>query len=160
MRGAVGDRQRGSLLEADARGHGDELVGRDQAIFRHAAVEHLAHQAFGLVERVDQDTLADLPAGDAGSDLGDLARHVEADHHRQRHLDARHAAHREHVVIVERRRPHADHHVARDGGGERMVGHDLELVEPAVLAQNERFHGLLAAHRFVLCRLDCGPMPV
>jgi hypothetical protein len=28
-----------------------------------------------------------------------------------------------------------------------MVAHDLELVEPAVLAQNERFHGLLAAHR-------------
>src|SRR5262249_25142014 len=91
--------------------------------------------------------LADLPAGNAGSDLGDLARHVEADHYRQRHLDARHAAHREHVVVVERRRPHADHHVTRDGGGERMVAHDLELVEAAVLARTERFQGLVAAPR-------------
>jgi hypothetical protein len=41
-----------------------------------------------------------------------------------------------------------------------MVADGRELVEPAVLAQNERFHGLLAAHRFVLCRLDCGPLPV
>jgi hypothetical protein len=50
--------------------------------------------------------------------------------------------------------------VTCDGGGQRMVAHDRELVEPAVFAQNERFHGLVAAHRFILCRLYCGPMPV
>ena len=48
VRGAVGDGQRGGLLEAHAAGHGDELVGGDEAIFLHAAVEHFAHQALFL----------------------------------------------------------------------------------------------------------------
>jgi hypothetical protein len=125
---------------------------------RHAAVQHLAHQAFLLVERVDQHAVADRPAGDTGTDLGDLARHVEADHHRQRHLDPGHAAHREHVVVVERGRPHPDDHVPLDRSGDGMVAHDLQLFEPTVLAQKEGFHGLVAVHRSVL--LDCGPMPV
>ena len=114
VRGAVGDRQRGGVLEAHGGRHGDELVGGDQAIFRHAAVEHFAHQAFLLVDRIDQHAVAGLPAGHAGADLGDLARHVEADDDRQRHLDARHAAHGEHVVVIERGRAHADDDVAVD----------------------------------------------
>ena len=101
VRGSVGDRQRGRRLETHAGRHGDELVGGDAAIFRHAAVEHLAHEAFRLVERVDEHAVAHVPAADAISDLGDLARHVETDHDRQRHFDAWHAAHREYVVIVE-----------------------------------------------------------
>jgi len=55
----------GGVLETDAVRHGDQLVGGDQAIFGHAAVEHLAHQALFLVERIDQHAVARLPAGDA-----------------------------------------------------------------------------------------------
>src|SRR5262249_31202575 len=55
--------------------------------------------------------------------------------------------HGEHVVIVERRRPHPDHHVPLDRRRHRVITHELELLEPAVLAQNERLHGLVAAHR-------------
>jgi hypothetical protein len=41
-----------------------------------------------------------------------------------------------------------------------MVRHDGQLVESAVFAQNERLHGVVAAHRFALCRLDYGQPPV
>ena len=101
VRGAVRDWQRGRRLETHAGRHGDELVGGDEAILRHPAVEHFPHQAFRLVERIDKDALAGGPASHARPDLGDLTRHVEAEHDRQRHLDSRHAAHREDVVIVE-----------------------------------------------------------
>jgi hypothetical protein len=47
-----------------------------------------------------------------------------------------------------------------DRGGKGVIIHDLELVEPAVLAQKEGFHGLVAVHRSILRHLDCGPMPV
>ena len=60
-----------------------------------------------------------------GADLGDLARHVEADDDRQRHLDAGHAFDGEDVVVVERRGAHADDDVAFDGLRHRIVGDDL-----------------------------------
>ena len=136
VRGAVGDRQRRRLLEASRlSGMRDELVGRDEAVFRHAAVEHLAHQALLLVERIDEHAVAGLPAGHARADLGDLARHVEADDDRQRHLDAGHAPHGEDVVIVERRRPDADDDMAFDGFGLGMVVDDFEIFETAMLAE-------------------------
>jgi hypothetical protein len=63
-------------------------------------------------------------------------------------------------VIVERGCPDSDHHVAGNGCGEWMVRHDGQLVESAVSAQNERLHGVVAAYRFALCRLDYGQPPV
>jgi hypothetical protein len=41
-----------------------------------------------------------------------------------------------------------------------MVAYNLQLLEPAVLAQKEGLHGLVAAHRSILRHLDCGPTPV
>ena len=150
VRGAVGDRQRRGIFEADAGRHRHQLVGGDAAIFRHAAVEHLAHQAFLLVDRVDQHAVAGFPASHAGADLGDLARHVEPDDHRQRHLDARHAAHGEDVVIVERRRTHADDHFAVAGLRRRVIGDDVEIVEAAVAAENQGFHrSCIPSHAFL-----------
>src|SRR5437867_3409376 len=145
VRGAVGDRQRRRLLEAHARRHRDELIGSDQAVFRHAAVEHLAHQAFLLVDRIAQHAVASLPTGNAGPDLGDLARHVEADDHRQRHLDAGHATHGEHVVIVERRRPHPDNDVAFGRLRHRVVANYFEIFEGPMRTQHEGPH-CLATH--------------
>jgi hypothetical protein len=136
VRGAVGDRQRRGVFEAHAVRHRHQLLGGDAAIFRHAAVEHFAHQAFLFVDRVDQHAVAGLPALDAGAHFGDLARHVEPDDHRQRHLDARHAAHGEHVVIVERRRAHANDHLAVARLRRRVIGDDVEIVEAAVAAQH------------------------
>ena len=73
------------------RRHGNQLIGRHEAGLRHAAVEHFAHQSLLLVERIDEHAVPELPVRYAASHLGNFARHVEPDHHRQRHLDARHA---------------------------------------------------------------------
>ena len=98
---AIGDRQGSRLLEADIVRHGDQLIRGNPTVFGHAAVQHLAHQAFLLIERVDEHAVAHLPTIDARPELRDLPRHVETDDHRQWHFDARHSANREHVVIVE-----------------------------------------------------------
>src|SRR4029077_6603617 len=47
---------------------------------------------------------------------------------------------RETVGVVENRRPHPDHHVPPDRRGHGIVAHDLELLEAAVLAQQQRLH--------------------
>ncbi len=143
VRGAVGDRQRSRVLEAHAVRHRDKLVGGDQAVFRHAAVEHLAHQAFLLVERIDQHAVAGLPLRHARADLGDLAGHVEADDHRQRHLDAGHAFDGEHVVVVERRGAHADDHVAFGRLRDRVVADDLKSSSVPCLRSTSAFIVLL-----------------
>ena len=132
MRGAVGDRQRGRLLEADRARHGDELIGVNAAIFRHAAVEHFAHQAFLLAHGIDQHAVALFPLRDPAALLDDFPRHVEADDDRQRHLDPGHAAHCEHVMIIERRSAHPDHHLPCIGPRCRVVLHQLELIEPTL----------------------------
>ena len=88
----------------------------------------------------------------AGADLGNLAGHVEADDHRQRHLDAGHALHGEHVVIVERGGAHADHHMAFGGLRHRVVSDHLQFVQPAVLPQHQRLHRL-AGH--VVISVSC-----
>ena len=140
VRGAVGHRQGGGVGEGHAGRHADQLVGGHQAIFGHAAIEHLAHQAFCLVERVDQHAVALVPAGYAGAHFDDLARHVEADHHRQRHLDARHALDSEYIVIVERRGADPDDHMPLPHHRHRMVAYVFKILQAAVLAQNQGFH--------------------
>jgi len=91
------------------------------------------------------DAVTDFPAGNAASDLGDLPRHVEADHDGERHLDPGHAVHREHVVIVERGGPHADHYVPVIRRRRGIVVYDFELIEAAMPAQEKGFHGLAGA---------------
>ena len=49
--------------------------------------------------------------------LFDRAGRVATGHHRQRHLDARHAATGEHVVVVQRAGLDPDPHLARAGLG-------------------------------------------
>ncbi len=58
VRGAIGDRQRRRIGKGNRTRHGEKLVGIDETIFRHAAVEHLAHQPLALVERIDEDAVA------------------------------------------------------------------------------------------------------
>jgi hypothetical protein len=41
------------------------LIHRNEAVFSHAAVEHLAHQAFLLVERIDEHAVPGAPFFDA-----------------------------------------------------------------------------------------------
>ena len=160
MGGAIGDRQRSRVLEANARGHDDQLVGGDAAVLGHAAVEHLAHEPLPLVERIDQHAIADFPTAHAGPELRDFPRHVEADHHRQRHLDARHAAHGEHVVIVEGRRAHTDHHMPLIRRWQGMVADDFDVVESPMLTQQQGFHGVVAGHASSRHYLDYRPIPV
>ena len=137
---AVGHRQRRGLLERHVVRHGDQLIGGDQAFFGEAAVHHFAHQALFLVQRIDQHAVTFFPASDSRADFKNFTGDIEANNHRKRHLDARHAAHGEHVVIVERGRADADHHMAFDHNGVGEIRHDLQFVEAAVLMQNNCFH--------------------
>ena len=143
VRGAVGDRQRRGLGVAHPVRDGDQPGRVDQAVFRGAAQHHLAHQPLlrgDRIERVDQHVVADPPALHPRSDLRDLARDVEPDDHRHRHLDARHAVAGEHVVVVERGRAHADHRLALADLGIGEVGLQPERVDSAVFAQAYRAH--------------------
>src|SRR5262249_14676506 len=155
VRGAVGNRQRSGLLETHARGHGDELIGGNEAVFRHAAIEHLAHQALLLVDRIDQHAVAGLRGGTATPAPGHSARHIEADDHRQRHLDAGHAAHGEHIVVVEGGRSHPDDDVALGRLRHRVVADHVEIVEPPMRAQHEGPH-CLATHEPDLLGISAG----
>ena len=76
------------------------------------------------------------------SDFGDFAGHIEADHDRQRHLDAGHSFYREHIMIVERRGAHADHDASGFCLRLRVVYHYLQIFQSAVLAQQQRLHRL------------------
>ena len=138
---AVGHRQRGGLLEADAVGDADELRRAHAAALREPAVHGLAHQAAAdPIDRVDEDAVADRPAGDVGAERVDLARDVEAHDHRHRDVDARHAPPREDVVIVERRGADAHDHLARS---RHRVGEVLLEDQPlgaAVLVDDRRSH--------------------
>jgi hypothetical protein len=137
---AIGHRKRCRVLEGDVRRHGDQLVGSHQTILRHTAVEHFAHQSLFLVERIDQHAIAGLPRRRAAADLGDFTSDVEPDHHRQRDLDARHAAHGEHVMVVERRRPHPDHNMTVRRPRHRVVVDHFQVGKSAMPAQHKRFH--------------------
>ncbi len=137
-RGAIGDRQRGRLLKADAFRNLDELMRLGAAEFGEAAVLGLAHQAaFDAVDRIDQHAITDVPAGDAGAKFGDLTDHVEANDDRQRHLDAGHTAAGENVVIVDRRCPHADDNVALAGLRRRIIRRELQLIVIAVFVRGQ-----------------------
>ena len=113
MRRAIRDRQRRGIDEADVVGNPHQLMRARAAQLGETAMHGLAHQpAFHAVDRIDQHAIADRPALDTGTDRGDLAGDVEAHDQRHRHLDARHAATGEHVVVIQRRGAHADQHVA------------------------------------------------
>ena len=133
VRGAIGDGQRGRLLIADIGGHADQLAGGDQTFFGQTAVHHLAHQADLGVERIDQHAVADRPVVDAGADFQNFTGDIKTDDHRHRHFDTRHAAHREHIVIVKGGGANADDHVAFLDDGIRKIGHVFEIVDAAVL---------------------------
>src|SRR5262245_17516034 len=144
----VGDRQRGGVLERDGVRHADQLVLRDQAFFSEPAVHHLAHQSLLAVQRIHQHPVAALPAVHAAAGLENLARHVQPDDHRHGDLDARHAAHGKNVVIVERSRLDPDHHVVVGHDRVRKILYQLQLIQPAVLFQDNGSHRLLP---FRLC---------
>jgi hypothetical protein len=140
VRGAVRDRQRSGFLVSDFLGHAQELVRGDEAFLGETAVHHLAHEPFFLIERVHQDAVARFPAFDAGTDLEDFTGEVETDDHRHRHFDPGHAAHGEHVVIVERGGAHANDHVPFGCDRIRKIGYVFQLVQPAVLTQYNCSH--------------------
>ena len=62
----------------------------------------------------------------------DFAGKVETDDHRERYLDTGHAAHREHIVVVERGRFHPDDDMAFANHGIGKVPDVLQAVEVAV----------------------------
>jgi len=74
------------------------------------------------------------------ANFDDLAGHIETDNNRQRHLDARHALHREDVVIVERRGAHTDDHRSGRRLWFGVVLHHLKIFQPTMLAQYQRSH--------------------
>ena len=69
--------------------------------------------AFDAVDWVDQGTVADIPAIDFGADFRDFAGDIQPRYHGQAEFDARHAATREHVVVIQGRRLDLDENVAR-----------------------------------------------
>jgi hypothetical protein len=103
-------------------------------------VEHLSHQAELAVQGIHQHPIAGVPALHIRADLGNFARHVKAEHHRKRHLDARHSLHREYIVVVEGRCANPDDDVALLRPRRRIVFEDVEVFEPAVLLQYKCFH--------------------
>src|SRR5262249_58131801 len=67
-------------------------------------------------------------------------RHIETDDNGQGHLDTGHTADGEDVVVIERSRPHSNHHMVFSRHGVGEVRHILELFETALLFQQYGFH--------------------
>src|SRR3989304_533471 len=82
-------------------------------------VPHLAHAAAGPapVHGIDHDPVAGLPLRHGAAGLDDVAGEVDAHDAGHGHLDARHAAAREDVVVVERGGAHLDDHILGPRGG-------------------------------------------
>ena len=99
---AVGHWERRGLLEGHRSRHTQQLLGSNAAILRHATVEHFTHEPLLWIDGVDEHAITWSPTAHAWSKLDNFSSHIESDNHRQWHLNARHAAHREDVVIVER----------------------------------------------------------
>ena len=139
--GAIGHGQRRRGLEADAIGPGDELMGGDAGELGEAAGDGLPHHAALFpVDGVDHDPVARLPPPHLRPHLDDLAGHVAAADHRQRHLDPRHAAQGEDVEMIERHGADSHQHLARRHLGIGKVLVD-DLLEPTVLVDDSGFHG-------------------
>jgi hypothetical protein len=120
-----------------------------QAFFGEPAVHHLAHQALRAVKRIDEHAVTRFPARHGWTDFKNFAGEIEPDDHRHGHLDPRHSAHREHIVIVEGRCAHADHDMTFRDDRVGKVGHVLQLIQSAVLSQYDCFHA--SPPMWVLC---------
>ena len=131
MRIARGDGQAGRVLEAHLGGQPHEVVRR-HARTGEAAGAHLADEPARAdpVDRVDHHALADFPVADVGAERDDLAGEVEAHDRRHRHLDARHAAAREDVVVVQRAGAHAYQRLSGPGHRVRVIGLVLDRAGP------------------------------
>ena len=103
-------------------------------------MQHFAHQAFFLVQRIDQYTVAFFPACYTRANFDNFAGDIQADNHRHRHFDAGHAAYGEHVVIVERGCADANHHVAFYDDRIGEICYVLQLFQTAVFVQDDCFH--------------------
>src|SRR5580765_4039755 len=118
------------------------MVRRHLAEVGEAAGTHLADEPAGAdpVDWIDHHALADFPVADAGAHGGDLAGEVEAHDGGHRHLDARHAAPREDVVVVQRAGAHAHQDLAGGGRRVRIVGLVLNGARTAVLVDHRCLH--------------------
>ena len=113
------------------------------AHFGETAMDGLAHQsALDPVDRIDQHPVADRPVVHPRPHCDDLSGDVQAHDCRHRHLDAGHATSGENVVVIERRCPYPQHHIAGAGLRVGEVGFKSDIGEAAMLAQHHCLHRL------------------
>ena len=99
------------------RGHG--------AVLGKTAMPHLTDQpaAADPVDRIDQDAVANRPVAHPRPERSDVAGEVDAHDAGHRHLDPRHAAAREDVMVVQARGPHTYENLTGCRPGFREILH-------------------------------------